>query len=302
MKCDLCDLEVKNNKGLAIHLKKHQMTLVDYFNINRQIPKCPYCEKTCKPRKKSFTSTCTDKACIKLRAQERKHSNETIGLIRKKRVDYLQKKTGKTAWERRARKEMSYLENWFQEEVIIKHDLHKHHQIITEHCVKGYFIDFAFLDKMIAVEIDGRCHFDKNMNRREGDYKKDSCLSDEGWQVIRMNFFDIRKNPDDLIESFLKVLESSDQKSLDWIGQIRYTEFKKNRIHKIKNISKIERQEEKTKKNQEKVDMILASSIDFKKFGWIQQVSKIVGISPQKTRAWMKKNLPNILENSFTRK
>ena len=112
MKCDLCDLEVKNNKGLAIHLKKHQMTLVDYFNISRQIPKCPYCEKTCKPRKKSFTSTCTDKACIKLRAQERKHSNETIGLIRKKRVDYLQKKTGKTAWERRARKEMSYLENW----------------------------------------------------------------------------------------------------------------------------------------------------------------------------------------------
>jgi len=219
-------------------------------------------------------------------------------LLREKRVDYLQKKTGKTAWERRSRKEMSYLESWFQEEVIIKHDLHKHHQIITEHCVKGYFIDFAFLDKMIAVEIDGRCHFDKNMNRREGDYKKDACLSDEGWQVIRMNFFDIRKNPDDLIESFLKVLESGDQKSLDWIGQIRYTNLIEEKSRKIKE----DKLSKKMKKIQQRIRNLELAKIDFSKHGWVEKASEVIEMSPQKTRSWIEKNKPEMVEKAFRRR
>jgi very-short-patch-repair endonuclease len=278
------------------------MTFFEYLNLKREIPKCPYCEKDCKPRKRSFTLTCTDKKCMNIMARERRHSSETIEIIREKRVDYLKKKTGKTAWERRARGEMSYLENWFQEEVIIKHDLQRHHQIITEHCVKGYFIDFAFLDKMIAVEIDGRCHFDKNMNRREGDHKKDACLSAEGWQVIRMNFFDIRNNPNDLVEKFLSILKDGNETSLDWIGQIRYRDYKINKSIRSNRMITSVFQEERQKRNQEKIKKLMSSDIDFKKFGWIQQASEVIEISPQKTRAWIKKNLPSVLENSFKRK
>jgi very-short-patch-repair endonuclease len=235
-------------------------------------------------------------------ARERRHSSKTIEIIREKRVDYIKKKTGKTAWERRARGEMSYLENWFQEEVIIKHDLHRHHQIITEHCVKGYFIDFAFLDKMIAVEIDGRCHFDKNMNRREGDNKKDNCLTEAGWKVIRMNFFDISDNSNKLIESFLSILKDGNETSLEWIGQIRYRDYKINKSIRSNRIITSVFQEERQKRNQEKIKKLMSSDIDFKKFGWIQQASEVIEISPQKTRAWIKKNLPSVLENSFKRK
>ena len=301
MECELCKKVFKNTKGLSQHLKCHSMTLNDYLNKNREIPKCQFCENSCKPRKGSFTKTCTGKACVNLGREKRVHSLETISKIRQKRVEYLKQKTGKTAWERRSRKEMSYLENWFQEEVVIKHSLQLHHQIITEHCVQGYFIDFAFLDKMIAVEIDGRCHFDKNMNRQKRDYKKDECLIAEGWNVIRMNFFDIKKIPNDLIENFLKVIEDGNKESLDWIGQIRYREFKKQKIHKLKTIDTIKKLEKKQRMNQAKADGLLSANIDFRSYGWVQIASKIIGISPQKTRAWLRKNLPNILENSFAR-
>jgi len=298
MKCDLCDLEVKNNRGLAIHLKKHQMNLSEYLDIKRQTPKCPICKNECKRHRTYFRTTCGNESCYRETLRRRKHNQVTKDILREKRVDYLHKKTGKTAWERRSRKEMSYLESWFQEDVIIKHDLQSRHQIITEHCVKGYFIDFAFLDKMIAVEIDGRCHFDKNMNRREGDFKKDACLSNEGWQVIRMNFFDIRRNPNDLVENFLKVLESGDQRSLSWIGQTRYTNLieEKNRKMKEDKIS------QKSQIIQQKIRKLESANIDFSKHGWVEKASEAIEISPQKTRNWLEKNKPEIVEKAFRRK
>ena len=44
----------------------------------------------------------------------------------------------------------------------------------------------------------------------------------------------------------------------------------------------------------EKRQLILQSNIDFSKRGWIVKVSKILKITPQKVRQWMKTNLPHI--------
>ena len=271
--------------------------------MSREIPKCLYCNKNCKRRKNGFTVTCSTKECLSKHSKNRSHTSETIEVLRQKRIDYLKKKTGKTAWERRSRKEMSYLENWFQEEVILKHSLQTKHQIITEHFVGGYFIDFAFLDKMLAVEIDGRCHFDKEMIRRDNDFRKDAQLQDMGWQVIRMNFYDIRNKPDELIARFLNVLNHGDSESLEWIGQMRYTEFKKKSLDS-KNIKDQTTKfyQEKLIKNQIKIDAIKSANIDFSRIGWVQKASEILGITPQKTRHWFRNNMPNILEHAFTRK
>lgn len=37
--------------------------------------------------------------------------------------------------------------------------------------------------------------------------------------------------------------------------------------------------------------LIQQSGIDFKKFGWVNDVSKIIGISPQRVSIWMKRNM-----------
>lgn len=50
--------------------------------------------------------------------------------------------------------------------------------------VGKWFIDFAFEDKKIAVEIDGRQHEDSD--RKKSDEEKDKFLIQKGWKVIRI--------------------------------------------------------------------------------------------------------------------
>ena len=44
------------------------------------------------------------------------------------------------------------------------------------------------------------------------------------------------------------------------------------------------------------------SNIDFSVFGWVEEASKVIGIKPQKTRAWIARNCPEVLENAFLRR
>jgi len=113
-----------------------------------------------------------------------------------------------------------------------------------------------------------------------------------------MNFFDIRRNPNDLVENFLKVLESGDQRSLSWIGQTRYTNLieEKNRKMKEDKIS------QKSQIIQQKIRKLESANIDFSKHGWVEKASEAIEISPQKTRNWLEKNKPEIVEKAFRRK
>ena len=49
-----------------------------------------------------------------------------------------------------------------------------------------YFIDFAILNKKIALEIDGSQH--KRIDRKESDIKKDIFLKENGWVVYRIEW------------------------------------------------------------------------------------------------------------------
>lgn len=54
--------------------------------------------------------------------------------------------------------------------------------------VGRWFIDFAFEQKKIAVEMDGRQHAE----RLDQDKKKDEYLTSQGWKVIRIKWFNPR--------------------------------------------------------------------------------------------------------------
>jgi hypothetical protein len=43
--------------------------------------------------------------------------------------------------------------------------------------------------------------------------------------------------------------------------------------------------------NQDVVNRLFNSNIDFQKFGWVNDASKIIGITPQKVGLWMQKNV-----------
>lgn len=53
-----------------------------------------------------------------------------------------------------------------------------------------------------------------------------------------------------------------------------------------------QRKLENLEANKNKVKQVLESGIDFNKFGWKTKVSKIIGITPQRTKQWMERNIP----------
>lgn len=44
-------------------------------------------------------------------------------------------------------------------------------------------------------------------------------------------------------------------------------------------------------KQQDKINAILSSNIDFSKFGWVSKVSELIGLRIQKVNGWMKRNM-----------
>jgi very-short-patch-repair endonuclease len=57
------------------------------------------------------------------------------------------------------------------------------------HLVNPYFIDFAFIDLGIGVEIDGSSH----NNKKEYDKKRDLNLNARGWNIVRIKHKDTQK-------------------------------------------------------------------------------------------------------------
>jgi len=77
--------------------------------------------------------------------------------------------------------ETSYPERYFED--VLQHE--KIDGWEREKKVGRWFIDFAFADKKIAVEIDGRQHDE----RQEQDKIKDDYLREHGWTVYRIKWF-----------------------------------------------------------------------------------------------------------------
>lgn len=48
-------------------------------------------------------------------------------------------------------------------------------------------------------------------------------------------------------------------------------------------------------KNKDIIQKVINANIDFTKRGYITKVSRIIGITPQKTKRWIRRNLPNVI-------
>lgn len=134
---------------------------------------CIICEKIFTPLLRSNT-VCSDECKFERRSMGAKKGYDTTV------------KNGKfIGWKART-KEPSYPEKYFislfENERITNYE--------RELNVDKYFIDFAFVDKKIALEIDGKQH--ETPERKEKDLEKDKLLSENGWTVVRIRWFNPR--------------------------------------------------------------------------------------------------------------
>ena len=303
IKCKICGLECKANNGLSWHIKKaHNLSFKEYLDKHGNIPNCPICNiDKCKTKGTTIRKTCGDESCIKI-ISSRKHTESSKAKIRKARIEYLKKRTGKTAWERRAEGKMSYLEQWFFDEVITKYELPNEYDIISEHSVYPYFIDFAFINIHLAVELDGACHFNNGTERVEHDIKRDKILSEKGWNIFRIKYNETNQA---IITEFLNYLKTIKVNPKILTNRVyKNREANPQKKHKKREVkphrSQQEYYDEVRSKNYEKekhkINVVLNSGIDFTKIGWVKQLSVIIDKRPQKVNGWMKKYMPEFYE------
>lgn len=89
-----------------------------------------------------------------------------------------------TGWKTRT-KEPSYPEQYFID-LFLNENINNY---VRELPVGRWFVDFAFVDLKIALEIDGKQH--DYSDRKQKDQEKDKFLQENGWKVIRIKW----KNP-----------------------------------------------------------------------------------------------------------
>lgn len=217
MKCKICNKEFKGKIGLNTHLRNHNLKSLDYFikYDGFKIPKC-ICGKDKKQRgiEIQFLSTCGDKVCIKK-------------IQRNKRLEFMKNNPEQTAWRT---KNISYPEKVFIE-LIKKHQLDKQFLIIREKSEFPYFIDFAFEQVKVAIEIDGDQH--KLLERKTSDIKKDKLLISNGWRVFRVTAKEVSSKGDLVISKIIKFIGNT--KKFDNCGIQTDIPKRKIEVNKLNN-------------------------------------------------------------------
>ena len=136
----------------------------------------------------------------KKRPESYKRTEATKQKLREARYRFLEEHPEETAW--RKRNKPSYPEKCFISFLKEKRYDTKYY-IEREYPVFPYYIDFAFVNEKLAVEIDGSQHLEEN--RKEKDLKKDSVLLSNGWKILRITE-KIVKTDWDMIEKKLNEL------------------------------------------------------------------------------------------------
>lgn len=181
----------------------------------------------------------TSESCIlahKMYPEKFKHTEESKNKLREKRLEWMKNNPEKTAWRL---SNFSYPEKLMFNK-FLEIDFDKKYLIIREKSFFPYFIDFAFENEKIALEIDGSQHL--LPERKMSDDEKDRLLVENGWRVIRVTDFEVKNNIDNIIRILEYELNNTDyknnKKNIKKIGILKYKKIK-NEIDITKKIKKV---------------------------------------------------------------
>ena len=208
-----------------------------------------------------------------------KHTEESKKIMREKRLEFMKNNPDKTAWRL---SNVSYPEKLFIE-YVESNGLDKKYSIIREYSVFPYFIDFAFVNQMVAVEIDGSQHL--LPERKERDDKKDYLLNELGWLVIRISEKEIKTNIENVFNKIISILNEKPKVNNIKIGMVvnpkKYQRTERNEFgfteKQIKSIKSQRRVERPTMDELKKL---------IKENGY-RKTGKMFGVSDNAIRQWL---------------
>jgi very-short-patch-repair endonuclease len=204
-----------------------------------------------------------------------------ISIARKK---YLLEHPDKVPYKLNHKHKQTYPERYFKKVL---------HGFVMQYMPEGtlYCIDFANIDNKIAIEIDGEQHYvDKKMVIH--DIKRTKILEELGWRIIRVRWSYFKKLSN---EQKREIIYDINSHSMDISTKLtNYVDIKKQ----------IKRNAIKAKAvaNEEKIinriHLLTHSDIDFSKYGWIEEASKLVKISRTSIVKFIKKYMPELFATS----
>lgn len=296
--CKDCNKEFDSKHALITHIAiKHKPQFKDfdekykfynYILENKEIPKCEICGINDIYVKSNRGSTiCSNKNCRRehfsqIQKEVYQNNPELKENARIRRLKYLSDKSNfnSTAFGNRVNKKLSYLEQWFYDNIIIKYNLTNNYTIINEYTESMYFLDFAFINIKLDVELDGKCHFNNDNKRIDHDIKRDTFLRDKGWNIYRISWYDVKYNEQETIDKFINLLNSNNF-IYDKSYYIRHKVLT-NKEFKYQQEQRNNKKEQKLLNKQKRInyfkniliDLEINSKINFSKFGWVNKATK----------------------------
>jgi very-short-patch-repair endonuclease len=240
--------------------------------------------KICKCGKQFYhlRNKCCSKECA------RTHSVETKDKISLRRKKYLEENPDKHVWKRHDKFKSEPCE------LIKQFLMEKDIKFVSEWQPlenKFYSVDIAFPDIKFGIEINGNQHYNRNGTLKEYYQNRHDEIVRYGWKLLELHY-SIAWN----LSKFESLLDIKDQPDY---SEYFATKSKQDDIRK-KNLPM--RRGEKNKLSAKRkwdshIELVKNCDIDFSKFGWGVQLSKILEISPQKSAQWMKRYFPEIFNN-----
>jgi very-short-patch-repair endonuclease len=170
----------------------------------------------------------------------------------------------------------------FEEEVIISSS-------------KNYSVDLLFPSRNLILEINGNQHYDREGNLKPYYQERHNHIVSLGWKVLEIHYstafnFDLCLKLINETEECSSILpfRKRIKKELKFGGIKGYAEYRRSvSENKYKGLA----------------DKLKDSDIDFSKFGWVNEASKVIGLKPQNVNRWMKRYMPEFYEEKcFKRK
>ena len=155
-----------------------------------------------------------------------KHTEETKAKMREKRLAFMKAHPEQTAWRR---SNQSYPEKVFGD-FLNKRGYADKFLIQREYSVFPYFIDFAFVDLKIAVEIDGSQHLEPE--RQERDRKKDAMLQEQGWRVIRIAESVVKTDWDAIQQVLNEHIDLNTEQTFSQVGLISKLKYEYQKVER----------------------------------------------------------------------
>jgi len=291
--CKICGRKLDKVGNLKQHIKKCEKLSVIKDEIVRLYVDESYSVKDLRKKFKVQSNDIKDILGNKIRSSSEaiklahkkypenfKHTEESKKIMREKRLEFMKNNPEKTAWRL---SNVSYPEKLCIE-YIEKNSLDKKYSIVREYSVFPYFIDFAFVNEMVAIEIDGSQHL--LPERKERDDKKDKLLNDLGWLVIRVSEKEIKTNIDEVFKQILLILKDKPKINNHRIGLVVKP---KKRHKKERNEFGFTEKQIQSIKSQRRVERPPIDELKklIEKNGY-RGTGKIFGISDNAIRKWLK--------------